>query len=177
MTHSLELVCNKYSIAACKAKNYKKVCNWKKICKLIYVSDILKPNSPYRKKIKEILQNLTGISWVVWLYINLFVYPFLLSHKFAIVHITTILDSIIKTIFKRASKLSTHLSSRKDQRKCKTNSEKYKQWLAMKTRLIKIDISYLFMYDHNGFFSRVLCLLWFQLLPKYYFWKHKVFFF
>lgn len=28
---------------------------------------------------------------------------------------------------------------------------------------------------YNGFFSRLLCVLWFQFFPKYYFWKHKVF--
>jgi len=45
-----------------------------------------------------------------------------------------------QTTFKRARRLHIQ-AAQKDQRKCKTKHEKYKQWLTMKTLLIKTGIS------------------------------------
>lgn len=47
------------------------------------------------------------------------------------------------------------------QGKCKTKNEKCKQWLTIKTLLLKTDTGFLVMDGHNGFFSSVVfVVLW-----------------
>ena len=65
-------------------------------------------------------------------------------------------QTILKSANKEPSSVRVHMRAHTNQRKCKAKNEKCKQWLTIKTLLLKTDSSFLVMEGHNGFFSSVV---------------------